>query len=305
MTSFALVVFLWAQGVAAPPPALPVPPWHEGVAEEDKARAREALEEGHLLMEHGLFRLALNAYDAGLARWDHPGLHFSRARALWALRRPAEALHALWDARRYGGEGLDPNVLHVAVGIEKALTRHVLALLVMDGFPAGEVSLGGRRHEATAGHWEIVVAAGTHELIGPGGTKLVLVAGAGERVHVIASPSGVPRVFMRPLARADLDAHTARLPRPPREIEAPGPETVRPSSRGWMEFAHLKEPLARSEELAAVCRVAGGRAARLCEEHAAALEDLERGISRGLEMLSLLERKIAAITAGGLIDHLP
>lgn len=305
MTSIAIMFLLVAQGVASPPPPLPGPPWHEAVAEEDKAFARECLEEGHLLMERGLFRPALASYEAGLARWDHPGLHFSRARALWALNRPADALHALWDARRFGGEGLSGDISRVGLDIEDTLTKRYVALLVMDGFSAGELTIGGQRHETTRGHWELVIEAETHELVWANGTKLGLLAAGGQRVHVIASKSGAPQVFTRPLTRADLDAHTARLPRPPMAPRPSGPKMPWPSTRGWQDLAPLLEPLPRSDELGAACRSARGPSARRCKEHEVAVAELERRIALAAKDLQLLVRKMRELTAGGLPYHLP
>lgn len=302
MITLTVMLLVLGQGDTTSPP--PEAPWDEGVSEEDRAFARTALVDGHLLMEQWLFGPALRTYEAGLARWAHPGLHHARARALLALKRTVDALHALWDARRYGGRGL----MHVHRGallLEHDLTRIQLALLVVDGLPEGALHLDGRPMDTRSGDWEGFVEAGTHTLVWPDHKGLVIEAKAGERVQVVASGRAPPSFSSRPLTQEDIDTFVARLPHPPM---APGkfdPGGVEGPPVGRYDVSALTSPLGRSEELAQACRLARGRAAKRCKEHEVAVAELERRIGVASGRLVALARKVRELTTGGIIDHLP
>ena len=126
-----------------PPPTSPEPrPWQVGVTDEARAEAQRWLDRGNELFVQNLYKEALEAYERGLASWDHPAIRFNVARALIALDRPIDALAALEVAMAHGAEPL-ADVWAEAVNYRSLLHKQIGSLTVRCIQPDVTVSLDG------------------------------------------------------------------------------------------------------------------------------------------------------------------
>ncbi len=119
-----------------------VEPWQVGVSEDDKQRARTALDEGNALYIQNLYREAAAAYETALAAWNHPAIRFNLAKALIALDRPIEALDHLDAAMTYGAKPLG-EVWSEAVNYKALLERQLGTLTVRCTQPGVELVVDG------------------------------------------------------------------------------------------------------------------------------------------------------------------
>lgn len=298
----ATCLFVSPGAVAAPP--LEAPPWHRAVSEEDKAAARGALSDGNAHFREGRFGPALSHYEVGLLRWDHPGLQLMKARALAGIGHPAEALEALWEARRHGGHGLDQVMAEDVLRLEDELVHRQLALLVVDHDGSGPVTLGGRTISSARGRWVGFVAHGALTLGSGGRARLPLEVRPRTRVHIVIPMSGEPTVSERPLSMEDVEAHAATLPRPPRPIVlAELPERA-PFPFDFERARASVGAIGRSEDVVAACAKAGRRLRRLCEAHERRLAALTARIEQARTQIPVLLHKIASVTNCCLVETL-
>jgi len=101
-------------------------PWQEGVSDADRDAALSLYRAGNQLLRESLFADALVKYQAALARWDHPRIHYHTALAIVQLRDDPVAAHAsITDALRYDGKALKPDQLERARDLQSQL-RHQL-----------------------------------------------------------------------------------------------------------------------------------------------------------------------------------
>lgn len=279
-------------------------PWHEGVSEEDKEAARRALAEGNEWLRQGLVGPALNRYEAALGRWDHPQLHLMRGRALFILSRPVEALGALWEARRHGGDGLDKVSADLGARFERAIVANAVAFLEVDHDGAGAVNLNGRSLVYGVGRWSGFVEQGRLMLEVAGRGPVWLDPKAGRRVHVVIPKVGEAVVSERELTNNDVEGYTKTLPRPPLPVDLdrlPEPPLAG-GSLGRIET--LVMPLARDEAIAEACRRARGRMRDVCERHEREVAELDERIAISVKTLSEAARRYAALTRGGVVETL-
>ena len=77
-------------------------PWAEGVTAGQRKKAEALLAEGNALFVKSKYLESLTRYDAALAIYDHPAIHFNIARARINLDQVLEAYDSIEAALRYG-----------------------------------------------------------------------------------------------------------------------------------------------------------------------------------------------------------
>ena len=178
-------------------------PWYCGVTEENKQRAMEVYEQGNQFFDDSLFPDAMTSYQAALARWDHPGIHYNLMLALVALDYSIEAYESSIEALRYGPIALEPEEYRRARDYHKLLRGRVAELTVTCDEPGAEVTLDGKPIVQGPGERHIVVLPGQHELVArkPGYLALhhalVLVPEKPASVHLRMLPSAEALVTTR------------------------------------------------------------------------------------------------------------
>lgn len=151
---------------AQPAPPAPAPrPWQVGVSEAQKAEAQRWLDRGNELFVQNLYKEALDAYQQGLASWDHPAIRFNVARTLIALDRPLDALSALELAMAHGAEPL-ADVWAEAVNYRTLLDKQVGSLTVRCGQADVTVSVDGEALPACPVEVTRRVLPGRHTVVG-------------------------------------------------------------------------------------------------------------------------------------------
>ncbi|MBK9072579.1 MAG: hypothetical protein IPL79_16500 [Myxococcales bacterium] len=141
-------------------------PWSKGVSTADRATAKAKLEAGNTLFIDNRHRDALAEYEAALAAWDHPAIHFNAARACIALERTLEALDHLDQALRWGEAPFDAATFREATTYQKLLTGQVATTTVSCGQPDTTVTLNGDALLTCPGEKVIRVKPGRHAFVG-------------------------------------------------------------------------------------------------------------------------------------------
>jgi tetratricopeptide (TPR) repeat protein len=103
-------------------------PWAAGVSAEAQQQALAAYNEANQLFEDGAYSKALEKYQAALAIWDHPKIHYNTAVCLMNLDRTVEAYEQLEAALKYGPAPFDPAMFKQAQLYEKLLSGKVAEL---------------------------------------------------------------------------------------------------------------------------------------------------------------------------------
>lgn len=141
-------------------------PWAAGVSADAQQRALAAYNEANQLFDDGAYGKALARYQAALAIWDHPKIHYNTAVCLMNLDRTVEAYEQLEAALKYGPAPFEPAMFKQAQLYEKLLSGKVASLeleLTQDG---AQVSLDGKvvldKPGATSMH---VLAGEPHQLV--------------------------------------------------------------------------------------------------------------------------------------------
>jgi tetratricopeptide (TPR) repeat protein len=149
-------------------------PWHHGVSERRKQKARALFSDGGALFEQLLLREALARYEAALSHWEHPQIRLYLARVQQKLGRPLDAYEHLRQAMRWGPDALEPQDADDAERMTRALLETELAaIIVRCDEPGAEVSLDG-----------------TPWFVGPGVERTLI--RPGEHVVRAAKPAHVP-----------------------------------------------------------------------------------------------------------------
>lgn len=157
-----LIVALLAGGIAyADAPK----PWAEGVPEDKQTKALALYKEGNALFEQDQYKDALPKYQAALALWDHPAIHYNAAVCLINLERPVEAYDHLLAALKYGAAPLGDKLYKDALNYKKALAGQVAPLEVSCTQQDATITLDGGELAKCPATVEKNVLAADHQLV--------------------------------------------------------------------------------------------------------------------------------------------
>lgn len=302
----------------APAPAraeAPLPPWHHGVGETQKALAQQHLEEGNRLVRMGLIPPGVRAYRRALAQWDHPGLHVNLAKALMNLDRVPEALLHLLSSLRHGVAGLGPTFAEQVERYIRVLIEAELVHLVVESRRREPIRLGDRVILSGPGRWEGVIAAGPITLragdgSGPGSARdtLRLTPPSGHRLALTWSETGTHEASARPFQPDDitsLSRSTLGF-----GVRLPTAEEL----RGARDFdtrvalarlqARLPPRPERSAEARRLCERPHGELVELCRAWDSDLSMQERLYAEAMNIAREAARRLAEIQSGGLVEAL-
>ena len=181
---------------AATAAAQPASPWAVGVTEQQKARAKAALDEGNALFLEKKYSEALAKYQTAIAAWNHPAIRFNVVRCLIQLDRPVEAADNLKAALQYGAAPLEEAVYTEALAYEKLLAKQI-GEIAIDCKQAGvKVTLDGQSLGACPVRETKRVVPGTHQVVGEKAGfmtrtfEVIVVGGAQQSVAVELAPIG-------------------------------------------------------------------------------------------------------------------
>jgi tetratricopeptide (TPR) repeat protein len=141
-------------------------PWAAGVSAEAQQQALAAYTEANQLFDDGAYAKALAKYQAALALWDHPKIHYNTAVCLMNLDRTVEAYEQLEAALKYGPAPFEPAMYKQAQLYEKLLSGKVGELSLELKQQGAEVSLDGKVVLSQPGATSMHVLAGEpHQLV--------------------------------------------------------------------------------------------------------------------------------------------
>ncbi len=139
--------------------------WAVGVTDEQKARAKVALDEGNVLLLNKQYADALAKYQTAIAEWDHPAIRFNIVRCLIQLDRLVEASDNLKLALAYGAAPLDEAIYNEALGYEKLLATQIGELVVACDQRDVKLTLDGQLLAHCPSSTSRRVVPGTHQVV--------------------------------------------------------------------------------------------------------------------------------------------
>lgn len=148
------------EDAAAVPPPITFRPWAEGVREEDQLAARALFQEGNRLLRESLFAQAINKYEAALARWDHPAIHYNHALALSTLDQPFKTRDELIEATKHGAGPLGEDQFLQAKRYQVLVEKQLAYIKIECGSPGAVVTLNGKALFTAPGRYEGFVLPG-------------------------------------------------------------------------------------------------------------------------------------------------
>jgi len=141
-------------------------PWAASVSADDQQKALGLYNDGNQLFEDGAYGKALEKYQAALAIWDHPKIHYNAAVCLINLDRTVEAYEELKQALKYGAAPFDAAMYQQAQTYDHLLSGKVGELELQLQQDGAEVSLDGKVVLRQAGTTSLHVLAGEpHKLV--------------------------------------------------------------------------------------------------------------------------------------------
>jgi hypothetical protein len=141
----------------------PERPWHQGVPEERKQRARALFQEGRELHQQLLLGEARGRYEEALRLWEHPALRFNLARVLWRMGQPLPAYENLGLALRWGPGSLPADDEQETQRLMQRLEEQELsAVEIRCDEPGASVQLDGRPWFVGPGRERRMVLPGEH-----------------------------------------------------------------------------------------------------------------------------------------------
>jgi hypothetical protein len=185
------VVVALLVGLAAPVAAQP---WADGVSDARKADAQKLLEEGNQLFLQKKFKEALAKYQAAIAAWDHPAIHFNIVRCLIRLDRTVEASDELTKALKYNDEPFETAIYNEALNYQKLLATQIAEIEIKCSQAGAKVTLDGQSLMNCPGQQKRRVAPGQHGVIAtkegflPKNVEVVIVGGKTESVDLQLVP---------------------------------------------------------------------------------------------------------------------
>ncbi|WP_437840446.1 hypothetical protein [Sorangium sp. So ce1153] len=143
-----------------------LPPWHRGVSEERKQRARALFHEGRELHQQLMLGDARARYEEALRSWEHPELRFNLARALWRMGQPLSAYENLRLSLRWGPGALAAEGEKQALDLMRRLEEQELsAVEIRCDEPGASVQLDGKPWFVGPGHERRTVLPGEHVIV--------------------------------------------------------------------------------------------------------------------------------------------
>ena len=141
-------------------------PWAANVSAADQQQALGLYNDGNQLFEDGAYSKALEKYQAALAIWDHPKIHYNAAVCLINLDRTVEAYEELQRALKYGDAPFDAAMYKQAQTYQHLLSGKVAELELQLNQDGAEVSLDGKVVLRQPGSTSMHVLAGEpHKLV--------------------------------------------------------------------------------------------------------------------------------------------
>lgn len=137
-------------------------PWSAGVSAADQAAAVKPFEEGNAFLKDSLFKLAAGKYREALEYWDHPGIHFNLALALFSLDQPEQVYVHLKKALAYGEGPLDADKVERAKAYITLLEQQLTPVVVSCDQPGTAVRMDGQVLFTAPGKYEAWVRSGEH-----------------------------------------------------------------------------------------------------------------------------------------------
>lgn len=137
-------------------------PWSVGVSVEDQTAAIKPFEDGNAYLKDSLFKLAADKYREALEHWDHPGIHFNLALALFSLDQPEQVYVHLQKATAYGEGPLDADKIERAKTYITLLEQQLTQVHVSCDQPGTAVRMDGQVLFTAPGKFEGWVRAGEH-----------------------------------------------------------------------------------------------------------------------------------------------
>jgi hypothetical protein len=84
------------------------PPWDVNATPEQKARAKQLVNQGNQHLSDGLMERAAISYRDASKQWNHPAIWYNLALALVSLDQPVEMYEALLKAQQWQGHSTPP-----------------------------------------------------------------------------------------------------------------------------------------------------------------------------------------------------
>jgi len=140
-------------------------PWADGVSDADQKKAMGVFDVANDLYEKGNYVEALAKYDAALATWNHPAIHYNKAMCLMSLERTLDAFSEMEQAMAQGEAPLGKDLFKEGTRYLKLLGDQVATFGIDLKTPGATVKLDGKT-EIKPGMTQRVLAKDEHTLIG-------------------------------------------------------------------------------------------------------------------------------------------
>lgn len=152
---------------AAPSQALSAgeKPWERGVTEAAQTQARALFREGTALLNEASFAPAADKFEAALALWSHPAIHFNMAMAQVHLDRPLEARRHLLAATAFGPDPIGEDKFESARTYQKLVEKQLAHALIRTEMEGVQVMLDGQPLFTSPDKFEDFLEAGPHALV--------------------------------------------------------------------------------------------------------------------------------------------
>ena len=113
-------------------------PWAKGVSEQNQSAALKLYREGNDDFVEDHFAAALAKYEAALALWSHPAIHYNAAICFNSLDRPLEAFEHFQAAIAYGADPIGKDHFATAKQLLAALAPRVTELEIVCKGPCAD-----------------------------------------------------------------------------------------------------------------------------------------------------------------------
>ena len=140
-------------------------PWAAGVSAEDQKAALELYKQGNEFFEQSQYKDALPKYEAAIAHWDHPAIHYNAGICLFNLDRPVEAYDHLVAASRFGAAPFSGDLFQQGQNYIKLLSDRIADLEISCDDVGAKVALDGKDLFVAPGRVAKRVTAGDHQIV--------------------------------------------------------------------------------------------------------------------------------------------
>ncbi len=140
-------------------------PWAAGVSAANQKQALALYREGNAFFEQSQYKDALPKYEAAIALWDHPAIHYNAAVCLINLDRPVEAFDNIVSALRFGAAPLGSDLFKQGETYRKMLAAQVGELEVSCADLGARVTLDGEPMFTGPGSAKRRLRVGDHQIV--------------------------------------------------------------------------------------------------------------------------------------------